>query len=561
MKTLCTTFSVLPLILSCVVAAPLGAQSMSSMPMGSAASGALATPAQMQERLGTVIFSVSCAASTQAAFDRGVALVHDFWYDEAQKQFERIVQADPGCAMAHWGLAMSSFHQIWGRPSPGMMATGIKETQAALALPVKTEREKDYIATLAVFFKEGKEEYPARIAAYSEAAGKLYAKYPNDVDAGAFYALSLLAAENPDDMTQTQERKAMVVLTPLFVKYPDNPGVVHYIIHACDNPAMAVEGLAAADHYGEIAQAGPHAFHMPGHIYSRLGLWDKDQASQIGSIEASKAAEKRGESGVMDEPHSYDFLIYAYLQSGQDVKAKEALAASSVPLDTIAGMRGYMAEMVPMYRVKLPGFFAIEMHDWKAAAAMEPVAGMKPDMATEAYWFRVIGHGHLKDAAGAREDLAKYDALIDEVKKGKDAYEVEGINATLNGDEMLGWVGYAEGNQEEALKQMRAAADIQDKVGQGEVDIPAREMLADMLLNFGRPKDALAEYEVALKLSPNRLNGLFNAGRAAEAAGQKEKAAEYYAALLKSTDGGTGSERPEFAHAKSFVAGTEQAVN
>lgn len=353
----------------------------------------------------------------------------------------------------------------------------------------------------------------------------------------------------------------MVVLTPLFAKYPDHPGVVHYIIHACDNPAMAAEGLAAADHYGEIAQSGPHAFHMPGHIYSRLGLWSKDADSQLGSIAASQAAESRGESGIMDEPHSYDFLIYAYLQSGQDIKAKKALEASEAPLETIAGMKGYMAEMVPMYRLKLPGFFAVEMHDWKAASSMEPTAGMKPDVATGAYWFRVIGDGHLKNAEGAKADLAKYDALIDEVKKSKDAYEVEGINAMLNHDEMLAWVAYAEGNQEEALKSMRAAADIQDKVGQGEVDIPAREMLADMLLDFGKPKEALAEYAVSLKLSPNRLNGLYNAGRAAEAAGEKEKAAGYYAALLKSTDGGAGSARPEFAHAKSFVAGTEQAAN
>jgi hypothetical protein len=558
MKNFCTTFSLLPLVLSCVAAAPLGAQSMSGMSMD--AGGEMATPAQMQERLGTVNFPVSCAAGTQVYFDRGVALVHDFWYDEAEKQFERIVKADPGCAMAHWGLAMSSFHQIWGRPSPGMMAMGMKETQAALALPVKTAREKDYIAALAVFFKEGKEEYPARIAAYSEAAGKLYAKYPKDVNAGAFYALSLLAAETPDDLTQTQERKAMAVLTPLFVKYPNNPGVVHYIIHSCDNPAMAAEGLAAADHYGEIAQSGPHAFHMPGHIYSRLGQWQKDEASQLGSIAASEAAEKRGESGIMDEPHSYDFLIYAYLQSGQDIKAKKALAATAAPLDTIAEMKGYMAEMVPYYRLKLPGFYAVEMHDWKAASGMEPESGAKPAVAAGAYWFRVIGDGHLKNAEGARADLAKYDALIDEVKKSKEAYEVEGPGATMNRDEMVAWVAYAEGKQDEAVKQMRAAADIQDKVGQGEVDIPAREMLADMLLDFGKPKEALAEYAVSLKLSPNRLNGLFNAGRAAEAAGEKGKARDYYAELLKSTDGGVGSGRPEFAHAKEFVAGTERAA-
>jgi len=565
MKKLCTTLSLLPVAIFCLVAAPLGAQSMNGMSMGHAEGGALATPAQMQERLGTVNFPVSCGAGTQAAFDRGVALLHDFWYAEAATQFERIVKADPGCAMAHWGLAMSSFHQIWDRPDAESTKLGWAQMQLAEALPVKTEREKDYIAALAEFFKPGTEEYPARIAAYSDAMAKLYAKYPEDVNAGAFYALSLLAARRPDDTSLARNRKAMVVLKPLFVKDPDNPGVVHYIIHACDNPAMAAEGLGAADHYGEIAQSGPHAFHMPGHIYSRLGLWSKDETSQLGSIAASQAAEKRGESGIMDEPHSYDFLIYAYLQSGQDIKAKKALEASKAPLDTIAGMQGkgaaYMAGMVPYYRLKLPGFYTLEMHDWKAATAMEPVEGTRPATATLAYWVRVQGDAHLKEPEKARADLAKYDALIAEVRASKDAYEIEGTGTKIERNEMVAWVAYAGGKQDEALKAMRAAADLQDLVGQGEVDIPAREMLADMLLDFGRPKEALAEYEVALRLSPNRLNGLFNAGRAAEAAGEKGKAQFYYAALLKSTDGGAGSARPEFAHAKSFVAETERAAD
>ncbi len=565
MKNLCATFSLLPVVLSCLVAAPLGAQSMNGMSMGPAEAGVMATSAQMQERLGTVSFPVSCGAGTQAYFDRGVALLHDFWYAEATKQFERIAKNDPGCAMAHWGLAMSSFHQIWDRPDAESRKLGWEQMQAAEALPVKTEREKDYIAALAEFYKPGPAEHPARIAAYSNAMGRLYAKYPEDVDAGAFYALSLLAAKTPDDLTQAQDRKAMVVLKPLFAKYPDNPGVVHYIIHACDNPAMAAEGLAAADHYGEIAQSGPHAFHMPGHIYSRLGLWQKDEASQLGSIAASQAAEKRGESGLMDEPHSYDFLIYAYLQSGEDVQAKKELEASKEPLDKIAAMQGmgagYMAGMIPYYRLKLPGFYALEMHEWKAASGIEPVAGTRPATATLAYWLRVVGDGHLKEPEKARADLAKYDALVAEVQKSKDAYELEGTGTKIERNEMVAWVAYAEGNQEAALMAMRAAADLQDQVGQGEVDIPAREMLADMLLNFGKPKEALAEYAVALKLSPNRLNGLFNAGRAAEAAGEKGKAEFYYAALLKSTDGGAGSARPEFAHAKSFVAGTERAAD
>ncbi len=565
MKTFGTTLVQLPVVLLCLVAAPLGAQSMKAMAMGPAESGVLATPAQMQERLGTVSFPVSCGAGSQAAFNRGVALLHDFWFEESGKQFERIVKMDPDCAMGHWGVAMSSFHEIWGRPDAATMKTGWKQMQAAQALPVKTEREKDYVAALAAFYEPGKAEFPARVKAYSEAMGRLSAKYPDDVDAGALYALSLLADQLPTDMTEAHPQAAMAVLKALLVKYPDNPGVVHYIIHACDNPSMAAEGLAAADHYGEIAQDGPHAFHMPGHIYSRLGLWQKDIASQEGSIQASQRADAQGESGLMDEPHSYDFLIYAELQSGQDVRAKKSLAESSAVLEKIGGMpageMGHMAGMIPYFRVKLAGFSALELHDWKAAAAMEPEKDSPAEDAMLTYWVRVLADGRLKDGAKAKADLAKFDALVETIRKGKQAYELEGPGLTINRDEMVGWAAFAEGNQEAALKAMREAADLQDKIGQGEVDIPAREMVADMLLDFGRPKEALAEYEVALKLSPNRLNGLFNAGRAAEAAGEREKAAGYYAALLKSTDGGAGSARPEFVHAKEFVAGTERAAD
>jgi tetratricopeptide (TPR) repeat protein len=543
------------LFLSMLLAGSATAQTMGSMQPHAAAPVA-------NERLGTVSFPISCAVS-QVAFDRGVALLHDFWYEEASAQFGRMAKADPKCAMAHWGVAMSVFHQIWGRPGAQNMKLGWTEMKKAQSLKAGTERERDYVAALAVFYKPGKAEYPERMDAYSNAMGKLYAKYPNDVDAGAFYALSLLADVSPTDTTLTQEHKAMAVLTPLYAKYPDNPGVVHYIIHACDNPAMAADGLAAADHYGEIAASGPHAFHMPGHIYARLGLWPQDIASQRGSIDASQVAEAHGESGVSDEPHSYDFLIYAYLQSGQDIKAKAALKEASSAIDGLASMSGmgmnHMTGMVPYYRTKLPVFYALEMRDWKTAAAMEPVAGSTPETSTLVYWARSIAHGHLHQAEQSQADLAKHDQRIAEIRKGKNAYEAEGTGVTLTRDEIVAWAAFADNQQEDALKSMRSAADLQDKVGQGEVDIPAREMLADMLLEFGRPKEALAEYAVALKLSPNRLNGLYGAGRAAEAAGEKKKAAFYYAALLKSTDNGKDSVRPELAHAKSFVASMQVA--
>ncbi len=348
----------------------------------------------LSEKLGVVSFPVSCSPSTQAPFNRGVALLHDFWYSEAQRQFEAIIKADPTCAMAHWGLAMSEFHQIWNRPGEDTMKSGWAEMQKAQTPPAKTARELAYIAALSDFFRPGKQDFQARIDAYSSAMGKLYEQYP-DVDSGAFYALSLLAAESPDDTSLTNEHKAMAVLVPLFAKYPDNPGVVHYIIHSCDNPAMASEGLAASDHYGEIAPAGAHAVHMPGHIYARLGMWPQDVTSQLASIAASENAEKRGEGGIMDEPHSYDFVTYAYIQSGQDAHSKEAMNNLSAVLTRIEAMPDmaskHMEGMVPYYRAKLPTFYALEMRDWKTAAALEPAPGAPPQIATMTYWARTVG--------------------------------------------------------------------------------------------------------------------------------------------------------------------------
>jgi tetratricopeptide (TPR) repeat protein len=224
-------------------------------------------------------------------------------------------------------------------------------------------------------------------------------------------------------------------------------------------------------------------------------------------------------------------------------------------------MAGHRMEgMVPYYRSKFQVFYALEMRDWKSAAALQPPAGSPPVVATLAIWARIVAHGHLRQPEEAQADLARYDALMDEIRKGKDAYMAEDTGAKIERDEVLGWTAFAEGKQDEALKNMRAAANLQDKVGQGEVDIPAREMLADMLLELNQPRPALAEYEAALKQSPNRLNGLYHAGLAAETAGEKTKATEFYAALLKSTGNGAQSARTEFAHAKTFVSSSQIAT-
>jgi tetratricopeptide (TPR) repeat protein len=510
------------------------------------------------ERLGTVSFSVSCSPKVSAPFSRGVALLHDFWYEEARRQFERIAKTDPGCAMAHWGIAMSEFHQIWDRPDEHTVAHGWSEMQAARSPPAKTAREREYIAALSGFFRPDKREYQSRVEGYAAAMAKLYGGHPHDTDAGAFYALSLLAAEAPDDASLTRERKAMAVLNPLFAKYPDHPGVVHYIIHACDTPLLAPEGLAAARHYGEIAASSPHAVHMPGHIFARLGMWKEDIESNLGSVAASKAAEQRHQSGAMDQFHSDDFLLYAYLQTGQDARAlavRADSAAALAGLETMGDMgEHYMDGMFPFYRTEFPVFFHLEMRDWKSTAALEPVAAALPETQAMTYWARTVAAGHLRQPQQARADLADYESLMEKVRQGRHAYFADSTGARIRRGEMLGWTAFAEGNSADALKSMRESADLQDKVGQGEVDIPAREMLGDMLLELGRPREALIEYKQALALSPNRFNGLYHAGMAAEAAGDGAQARSYYTALLKSTDSGSHSARPEFEHAKAYAA-------
>jgi tetratricopeptide (TPR) repeat protein len=516
------------------------------------------------ESLGTVSFAVSCAPAVETQFVRGVALLHDFWYGEAHSQFEKIAKADPACAMAHWGIAMSIYHQIWDRPDEKTMAQGWREMKAAAKHPAATPRERAYIAALSDFYRPGPADYQARVDAYAAAMAKVYAANPSDTDAGAFYALALLASAAPDDDSLNHNHQAMAVLTPLFAKYPDHPGVVHYIIHACDTPSMAKDGLAAARHYGEIAASAPHAVHMPGHIFSRLGMWQEDIDSNVGSVVASHVAQDHQQSGAMDQFHSDDFLVYAYLQGGQEARAKAVLDDSAAAMSHFEKMSemgdNYMTGMFPYYRTKLPIIYYMELRDWKSVVGLKAVPEAPPESQTLTAWAHAVAAGHLRDAQGARASLADYDLLIARIRKGRHAYAADSTSTRIERGEMLAFAALADNNGADAVKQMRDAADLQDKVGQGEVDIPAREMLADILLELKRPQEALAEYQKALVQSPNRFNGLFNAGRAAEAAGDNARAQTFYAALLKVTGNGSQSSRPEFEHVKSVVSSAKLAV-
>jgi hypothetical protein len=497
------------------------------------------------EKLGTVNFPVSCSPSQQAAFNRGVALLHDFWYDRAEQQFKQIADAGPNCAMAYWGQAMSIWHEIWDRPKEETLQRGLALVQKGQKIGAKTQRERDYLNAQAQFYQNyNKSSFEVRVAAYSNAMEKLHQKYPQDHEAAAFYALSLLAAALPRDTTFANQTKALALLNDEFTFVPEHPGMAHYIIHSCDSPQMAAQGLKAAQRYGEIAPSAPHAAHMPGHIFARLGMWQEDIQANLASV---AACEQSGSYGHM--LHAMDFLNYAYLQVAQDDKAREIVSKVQT-MDPSMGhdMHGYL----DMAHAGFPATYDIEMRHWKEAAALDPGLAKEPENIATVYWARAVGSGHLKDSTAAKKDLADYDVMVEKVKQSPNAYVAKYMDTGR--DEIRAWIAFAEGNDEQAAQIMRSVADKQDIYGKGEVEIPAREMLADILLESNQPKQALAEYERSMTIDPNRFNGLYGAARAAQATNQSAKAAKYYAQLVKNCDGAS-SDRPELAQARAEVAG------
>jgi len=505
------------------------------------------------EQLGKVSFPVSCAPASQKDFERGIALLHSFGYEEAEQQFGEISKQDTACAMAHWGIAMSLFHQIWERPQESALKRGQEEIEKAQKIGAKTERERGYISALAVFYRDpAANDYLKRASAYSDAMGKLYQQYPTDLEAGAFYALSLLAAERPDDTTLSSEKKAVAVLNPLFQQQPDHPGLAHYIIHACDSPEMAPLGLDAARRYAGIASSSAHAVHMPSHIFARLGLWQEDIQANLKSVALT---EKSGAMYMHGHAlHAMHFLLYAYLQTGQDEAAKQVLEHSKQILATAPtnGDDSGMLEYYGFAAAHFPALYDLEMRHWTEAAALQPAANASPHLQMITYWAQTIASAHMGDVEATRRNAQKYDEALEAVSKTKYAYMLDGPN--VGRGEVRAWLAFAEKKNDEALQQMRQVADTQDKVGKAEVDIPAREMLADMLLELNQPEQALAEYEKSMKIDPNRFNGLAGAARAAEQAHQPVKANSYYAQLLKNCDDGKHSDRPELRSAKMVLA-------
>lgn len=503
------------------------------------------------ETLGKVNFPTSCLPAVQKDFERGLALQHSFWYEEAEKQFKDVAARDPKCAMAHWGVAMSLYHQLWARPDAADLKTGWAELEKAQRLKAGTKRERDYIAALMEYYRDpAKRDHQSRAEAYSAAMKELYRQNPEDHEAAAFYALSLLASEPPNDTSFANRKKAIPILNELFAKDPNHPGLAHYLIHSCDKPQLAAMGLEAARRYAKIAPSSPHALHMPSHIFIRLGLWQEAIDSNLASIAATRKTVAMHMGGGGHQFHAMDFAQYAYMQIGQDAKAK-ALRDEALAMGGMHEGEASIHQRLAFGQAEFAARYAMERHQWAEAAKLEPPAGAEPDIKGITYYAKAIGAARSGDLAGARAAQKLYADSVAELKKSAMGYMADSSDVPTQ--TIAAWAAFAEGKRDEALIRMRAAADIQDARGLNEVDAPEREMLADMLLEMERPMEALAEYEATLKEAPGRFNTLYGAARAAELAKQQSKAATYYSQLIKNCQH-ADTDRPELVKAKKQAA-------
>ena len=501
-----------------------------------------------ETQLGSVHFPVSCAASAQKPFARGVALLHWFWYEEAEKEFLQISKDDPNCALAHWGVAMSLWHQLWNQPDAKVIARGLTEVKATETLDRhSTPREKAYIAAMAAFYSDSdKLKHDARAKAYSAAMKKVYETYPADHEAATFYALSLLSSGE----TLEHRKAAAAILEKLFAIEPDHPGVAHYLIHAYDTPQLAELGIPAARRYAQVAPAAPHALHMPSHIFARVGLWQDDINSNLASIAATRKTAAMGMGGEAHQFHAMDFLVYAYLQSGRESEAVKVIDEVR-NIHNMPSMYGDDFDPHTYAQARFAASYVLELHEWRSAASLALVPGADPGVNATTFLARAIGAARSGQLADARKDVDEVKSIAKTLSDKKKQDEADFLDRQIA--EPLAWIAHVEGNDEDAIKLMRPLA-ARETEGTGQTgELPVHEVLADMLLEANRPQQALIEYQTDLKLNPNRFNGLYGAARAAEEAGKQSEANEYYAMLVKICDGGS-STRPELSRAKQLLA-------
>jgi hypothetical protein len=510
------------------------------------------------EKLGQVNFPVSCSAAAHKQFNRAVAMLHSFWYEEAEKAFSEVTMTDPNCAMGYWGIAMSLYHPLWA-PSD---STELKKGQAAVekvkSVGAKTERERDYIAAIEAFYKDSdKLDHRTRSLAYEKAMEQVYLHYPKDREAAVFYALSLLGTALPIDKSYANQKKAAEILNKVLPEEPEHPGMAHYIIHSFDYPQLAHLALPAARSYAKIAPSSPHALHMPSHIFTRLGLWQESIQSNLASATAAKnhVAKTHPGAASFDQLHSMDYLTYAYLQGAQDQKAKRVIdeisTITKVDLENFAAAYAFAA---------IPARCTLERRRWSEAAALKvhpiPLPWDRFRYAEAiTYFARAVGAARSGDPAAARKDLEKLASIQNTLLEAKDSYWADQVE--IQRRVAAAWLVPAEGKNGEALKLMRSAADLEDSTEKHPVTpgsiIPARELLGDMLIELNQPEQALREFETSLRDSPNRFNGLYGAARAAELSGDLKKARTYYEKLVALCEHADGI-RPELRKAKAFLA-------
>ena len=509
------------------------------------------------ERLGHVEFSTSCDPALQLDFNRAVAMLHSFWYQKSAETFAAIAKQDPSCGMAQWGVAMSHYHQLWDTPSPVDLKAGWAAVEAAKSANVKTQRERDYISAMEVFYKDSdKVDHHTRAPAYEKSMEQLQARYPQDREAQIFYALALRTNAPPADKTYANQKKASAILQKILAEQPDHPGLAHYIIHCDDYPSLASQALDAARSYAKIAPDAPHALHMPSHIFTRMGLWQESIDSNRASAAAAK---KNGLAG--DELHAADYLVYAYLQTGQDREARKIL--DSLP-HVQPGDAAYFAGLYAT--ASIPARFAVERHNWKEAAALTLPSNAFPGgryLWTEGdlYFARALGAARMGDVHAARSALQQLTSLRDNLLHEENKYSAEQVD--IQREIVTAWISLAQGQQADALQKMRAAADHEDATEKLPVTpgpiVPARELLGEMLLASNQPAPALEAFESALRSAPQRLNSLYGAAQSANLAGDLQRAKNYYTQLVANCPQADPA-RPELREAKTFLAKTGVVV-
>jgi Tfp pilus assembly protein PilF len=532
--------------------------------LGAGASGAWGhgekdTPAgSPPERLGKVDFPVSCNAAAQEEFNRAMALFHSFWFDPAKKSFSKVLEHDPECGMAHWGIAIMSMGNPFAwPPNPAALKAGASAMAEAKRVGAKSDRERAYIDALGEFFKDWEAtEHRPRALAFEKAMEGIAAQYPQDVEARILHALVLNVTALPTDKTFANQLRAAGILEPLFQRYPDHPGVAHYLIHTYDYAALAEKGLPAARAYAGIAPSVPHALHMPSHLFSRVGLWREMVEGNRASYAAAKGelAEKTLGIGTYDALHAMDYMVFGHLQQAQDKAAKQLL-------DEAAAIRKVNVEnFVAAYAfAAIPARYALERGGWKQAAALElspaDLSWSKfPQAEAILVFARGLGAARSGDVAAARRDAERLRTLKEAMTAAKIGYWAGQADFQIK--TVDAWIAFAEKRHDDALQAMRAAAEAEEAsdkhpVTPGNV-VPSRELLGEMLMALNRPKEAFAEFERSLERDPNRFRGIAGAARAAEASGNLRAARDYYA-RLQALAADRDAERPELASAKAFL--------